>query len=136
MIKKNLILERKNKKPIVYDIFYKESNTPKPVIIFCHGYKGYKDWGAWNLVAKQFLDAGFFFIKFNFSNNGGTIENPVYFDDLEAFANNNFSKELEDLDAVINLISLNNNFNYELDPFNISLIAHSRGAGIILIKAS
>ena len=66
MIKKNLIIERKNKKPIIYDIFYKETNTPKPVIIFCHGYKGYKDWGAWNLVAKQFLDEGFFFIKFNF----------------------------------------------------------------------
>jgi len=136
MIKKNLILERKNKKPIIYDIFYKETNTQKPVIIFCHGYKGFKDWGAWNLVAKQFFDEGFFFIKFNFSNNGGTIENPVDFDDLEAFANNNFSKELEDLDAVINLISLNNNFNNELNPFNISLIAHSRGAGIILIKAS
>ena len=133
---KNLILERTNKKPIVYDVFYKESNTPKPIIIFCHGYKGYKDWGAWDLVAKQFLEEGFFFIKFNFSYNGGTIENPIDFNDLEAFANNNFSKELEDLDAVIDLISLNPNFSKELDSTKISLIAHSRGAGIILIKAS
>ena len=60
MIKKNLILKRKNNKPIVYDLFYEESNTPKPVIIFCHGYKGYKDWGAWNQVAKRFSDKGFF----------------------------------------------------------------------------
>ena len=136
MIKKNLILDRKNKKPIVYDVFYKESNTPKPIIIFCHGYKGYKDWGAWNLVAKKFLEEGFFFIKFNFSHNGGTVEDPVDFNDLEAFANNNFSKELDDLDAVIDLISLNTNFSKELDSTNISLVAHSRGAGIILIKAS
>ena len=63
MIKKNLILERKNKKSIVYDVFYKESNTPKPIIIFCHGYKGYKDWGAWNLVAKTVFGRRFFLYK-------------------------------------------------------------------------
>ena len=136
MIKKNLILKRKDNKSIVYDLFYEESNTPKPVIIFCHGYKGYKDWGAWDQVAKRFSDKGFFFIKFNFSHNGGTVENPIDFDDLEAFANNNFTKELDDLEAVINLIKTNKSFNNELDPSNISLVAHSRGAGIILIKAS
>tara|TARA_R110000787_G_scaffold28923_5_gene78771 strand:+ start:9798 stop:10649 length:852 start_codon:yes stop_codon:yes gene_type:complete len=136
IINKNLLLNRKGKKTIVYDVFYKANNTPKPIIIFCHGYKGYKDWGAWNLVAERFAEEGYFFLKFNFSHNGGTVQNPIDFSDLEAFAQNNFSKELGDLEAVINFISSKNNFEDELNTNAISLIAHSRGAGIILIKAS
>ena len=136
IINKNLLLNRKDKRTIVYDVFYKADNKPKPIVIFCHGYKGYKDWGAWNLVAERFAEEGFFFIKFNFSHNGGTIKNPIDFPDLEAFAQNNFSKELDDLEDVLNFISTTDNFGNELNSNNISLIAHSRGAGIILIKTA
>jgi len=136
IINKNLLLNRKDKETIVYDVFYKADNKPKPIVIFCHGYKGYKDWGAWNLVAKQFAEEGYFFLKFNFSHNGGTIQDPIDFPDLEAFAQNNFSKELDDLESIITTISSNNSFEKELNSNSISLIAHSRGAGIILIKAS
>ena len=136
MINKNLLLPRKGKKTIVYDVFYKADNIPKPVVIFCHGYKGYKDWGAWNLVAERFAEEGCFFLKFNFSHNGGTPKNPIDFPDLEAFAQNNFTKELDDLEDIINFISATDNFGNEINSNAISLIAHSRGAGIILIKAS
>ena len=136
MINKNLLLPRKDKKTIAYDVFYKADNTRKPVVIFCHGYKGYKDWGAWNLVAERFAEEGYFFLKFNFSHNGGTPNNPIDFPDLEAFAQNNFSKELDDLEDILNFISNTDNFGNELNQNHISLIAHSRAAGIILIKAS
>lgn len=136
MINKNLLLPRKDKKTIAYDVFYKADNTRKPVVIFCHGYKGYKDWGAWNLVAESFAEEGYFFLKFNFSHNGGTPNNPIDFPDLEAFAQNNFSKELDDLEDILNFISTTDNFGNELNQNHISLIAHSRAAGIILIKAS
>ena len=63
---KNLILTSEGKKPIVYDVCFNQTQSPKPVIIFCHGYKGFKDWGAWQLVAETFANAGFFFLKFNF----------------------------------------------------------------------
>jgi len=136
ILEKNLVLKREGKKPIVYDVSYLENNSPKPLVIFCHGYKGYKDWGAWNLVAKSFVEAGFFFLKFNFSHNGGTVENPIDFPDLEAFSENNLSKELNDLEDVINLVSTVSDFKNEINSESISLIAHSRGGGIILIKAS
>ena len=105
-------------------------------MIFCHGYKGYKDWGAWNLVAEQFANENFFFIKMNFSHNGGTVEQPIDFPDLEAFGHNNFIKEIDDLDSVINWISSDHQFKNEIDPKRISLIGHSRGGGIILLKAT
>lgn len=131
----NQVLERPHKKPIVYDVFFEPTKKPKPVVIFCHGYKGFKDWGAWDLVAKAFAKAGFFFLKFNFSHNGGTVEKPIDFPDLEAFAQNNYTKELEDLEAVIDHVATTKRFHNEANVTNISLIGHSRGGGIVLIKA-
>jgi len=135
-ILKNIIVDGKHQKPIVTDVFYKESNQPKKVVIFCHGYKGFKDWGAWNLMAEAFAKADFFFIKFNFSHNGGTVEQPIDFPDLEAFGNNNYTKELDDLESVVNWISKNIDFKAEADLNDISIIGHSRGGGIVLLKAN
>lgn len=134
LIRKNQILKSKNKKPILFDVYYKETIETQPLIIFCHGYKGFKDWGAWHLVAEAFAEAGFCFLKFNFSHNGGTMEDPIDFPDLEAFAENNFSLELDDLDRVLNTIESGNE-NFPTKISTISLIGHSRGGGIVLIKA-
>jgi pimeloyl-ACP methyl ester carboxylesterase len=135
-IKKNIVLEKEGNKPILVDFFYNSSNNKMPVIIFCHGYKGYKDWGAWNLVAKEFANNNFFFLKFNFSHNGGTVENPIDFPDLNAFGNNNFTHELNDIERVLSFISENTEFSKNIDLTNIFLIGHSRGGGLCAIKAS
>lgn len=136
IILKNNILKRTGKKPILWDVFYKTSENKKPLILFCHGYKGFKDWGAWDLVAKTFAEAGFVFIKFNFSHNGGTIEQPIDFPDLDAFATNNYSLELDDLNDIINYsLSDTISINSEINPINVTLIGHSRGGGIVAIKA-
>ncbi len=135
ILERNLVLNRSGKKPILYDVSYVPNQSPKSIIIFCHGYKGFKDWGAWHLVAETFAREGFFFLKFNFSHNGGTLEQPIDFPDLNAFGQNNFSIELNDLESIISLVSSNNDYEKEIDTNNISLIGHSRGGGIVLIKA-
>ena len=63
-IDKNFVLHRTNKKPILLDTFYSEKFSNQPIVIFCHGYKGFKDWGAWNLMAKSIAEAGICIIKF------------------------------------------------------------------------
>ena len=83
-ILKNIVLEKEGFKPILMDFFYKKSIQNMPIVIFCHGYKGFKDWGAWDLVGKKFANNNFFFIKFNFSHNGGTVENPIDFGSIDA----------------------------------------------------
>ena len=133
---KNFSIEGKHQKPIVTDVFYTKTARPKKIIIFCHGYKGFKDWGAWNLLAAAFSEAGFFFIKFNFSHNGGTAEQPIDFPDLEAFGNNNYTKELDDLASVIDWISANSKYKEEVNIEEISIIGHSRGGGIVTLKAA
>lgn len=133
---KNFTLKGKTDKPIVTDVFFDATRTPKPIVIFCHGYKGFKDWGAWNLMAENFAKNGYFFIKFNFSHNGGTPENPLDFPDLDAFAENNYSKQLDDLESVIDWIITTKAFTKDADVEDLNLIGHSRGGGIVLIKAS
>jgi len=132
---KNIIIQGEHNKPILIDVCYSEKNTLKPVIIFCHGYKGFKDWGAWDIMAEEFSKAGFCLVKFNFSYNGGTIEQPIDFPDLEAFGNNNYSKELDDLNTVINWVCENAEIAKITDTNNISLLGHSRGGGIVTTKA-
>ena len=132
---KNINVEGVHFKPIVTDVFFNKNKCPKKILIFCHGYKGFKDWGAWDLMAKAFANAGFFFVKFNFSHNGGTAEQPIDFPDLEAFGNNNYSKELDDLGNVIDWVSENSDIKNEIDLNEIYLIGHSRGAGIVLLKS-
>lgn len=135
-IEKNKILERAHKKPILIDTFYSEQFSDQPIIILCHGYKGFKDWGAWDLMAKAIAEAGICFIKFNFSHNGGTMENPIDFPDLEAFGNNNYSKELDDLDDIIGWAISKFKDHLFVDASNLILLGHSRGGGISIIKTS
>jgi len=133
---RNILIKGQHQKPILTDLFYKKNNTPKPVVIFVHGYKGFKDWGAWNLMAEKFAENDCLFIKFNFSHNGGTVEQPIDFPDLEAFGNNNFIIELDDFQSVIDWVLTNKELENEINVDNITLMGHSRGGGITILKAN
>ena len=129
----NLLIAGSKEKPISLDIFYKKSELLQPIIIFCHGFKGFKNWGHYDLVAEEFANRGFVFVKFNFSYNGTTLEQPTDFADLEAFGNNNFSIELEDTGLVIDYVEKNAQ-SYHADKNKIYLIGHSRGGGITILR--
>jgi pimeloyl-ACP methyl ester carboxylesterase len=121
--------------PILASVSYLKKDIPKPVIIFSHGFKGFKDWGHFPLVARWFAAQGFAFVRFNFSHNGTTPEEPADFANLDNFGKNNFSIELHDLDDVINWVEANSD-EHQFDKEKIYLIGHSRGGGISIIKAS
>lgn len=122
-----------NGRNMLADLTYDIRNKQAPLIIFAHGFKGFKDWGTHNLVAQYFVEQGFRFLKFNFSHNGTTPEHPVDFVDLEAFSNNTFSTELEDLKLVIDFATSGTNFSPVKTVF---LIGHSMGGGISIIKTA
>ena len=133
---KNIPLKGKHQKSIITDLYYQKTNTKKPLVIFCHGYKGYKDWGVFGTMNEVFTSQGFALLKFNFSHNGGTLEQPIDFPDLEAFGNNNYIKELDDLQTVIDWIFKEESHHSEIDLNNITLIGHSRGGGIVTLTAA
>lgn len=130
IIKKDILLGNPETRNFMADSFYMNNTEKRPLVIFVHGYKGYKDWGAWDLMAEKFAESGFFFVKFNFSHNGTTVDDPLHFADLEAFGNNNYTKELSDLGIVIDSFIK----DPHVDSEKIILIGHSRGGGISIIK--
>ena len=123
-------------KPILIDFTYKANAQPKQIVVFCHGFKGFKDWGPFNKIADHFAQQDIIFVKFNFSYNGTTIADPLNFGDLRAFGNNNFSKELDDLSLVLDWIQASNELKGEADTSRISLFGHSRGGGIAILKTA
>ena len=137
---KNIVLQNIHGRDFLADIFLPAGNI-KSTALFIHGFKGFKDWGHWDVIAERLAEAGILFIKFNFSHNGTTIEAPMDFEDLEAFGQNNFLIELDDIDTVIDWMR-SDSFSekyalaQKIEQLPLTLIGHSRGGGIAIIKAA
>lgn len=136
LTRKSFELEGSGSKPILTEVFYQATNTLKPVVILCLGYLGYKDWGAWKLIAKKFAEKDFFFITFNYSHSGVTPKNPSEITDLETLSENNFSRESADIEQVVHWITTTKEFASEANVLKVYLLGHSRGGGLALLKAS
>ena len=112
------------------------ANMKADLVIFCHGFKGFKDWGHFNLLPARFTEAGMHFLKFNFSHNGGNLEQVMDFPDLEAFSENNYSKELEDISRVVGWTESEGLKHFGEVPGRLFLIGHSRGGAMAILAAS
>jgi len=100
-------------------------------IIFVHGFKGFKDWGFVPYVGEYFAKRGFFVLTFNFSHNG-IGDNLTEFTELEKFAENSFSREIRELNEIINALK-ENSFEDKVSG-KIGIIGHSRGGAISLLS--
>ncbi|MFM1931461.1 MAG: hypothetical protein RL226_764, partial [Bacteroidota bacterium] len=124
-------------KQILLDVRYNPSRFRQKIVVFAHGYKGFKDWGQWNDVADAFVEQGFCFIKFNFSHNGVTSSNLLDITDLESFGRNTYSKELFDIQAVFDwILSTQELPDGVVTKSGLSLIGHSRGGAIAILHAA
>jgi esterase/lipase len=103
---------------------------PDFLVIFVHGYKGFKDWGTHNLVTEYFASEGIYFLKFNFSHSGVKPDDLSDIKDLTLFSKNTPSKELYDLDQVISFAK--NKF----PNLKIILMGHSRGGALSILQSS
>jgi len=130
IIKESFTLDGSAGKPIFGDYTYDDKNTKSGTIIFIHGFKGFKDWGAHHLIASVFAAQGYRYVKFNLSHSGVTAANLTDVTDMETFAANTISKELADAETVI---------DHVLDRWpesSVYLIGHSRGGGLAIILAA
>ena len=115
-----------NQRDSLYDIYLPNLKSSNGLIVFLHGYKGFKDWGCWDKMAEYFANYQFTVLKLNFSHNGGTTANPIDFPDLEAFANNRLSYEVEDVKLAYEEASQ----QFDISHLPLYLMGHSRGGGI------
>lgn len=133
-VNQKFILKGALQEQFAVDLSYVESQEQKGVIVFCHGFKGFKDWGCWQMIANYFVQNGFAFLKFNFSHNGMGLEDSFEFTALDKFATNTLGKEMEDIKTVEQFIV--NELPVILPIINtdkIFIIGHSKGGGSALL---
>lgn len=132
MVKDYSLNTSKGDKLKITTYFSSKSNYDK-VLIFIHGFKGFKDWGFFPYVANYFAEKGFYSITFNFSHNG-IGENPLEFTEFDKFAENTFLLEIEELNELIDAIK-NEFFDEVNSNAKVGLCGHSRGGAISLLTA-
>jgi dipeptidyl aminopeptidase/acylaminoacyl peptidase len=109
---------------------------PLPVVIFVHGFKGFKDWGWGPYIGERLARTGFYAVAFNFSHNGVEGDGQE-FTRLDRFARNTYSREVRELREMVDAIA-----GRELpesdraDPERIGLLGHSRGGGVAILEAN
>ena len=135
IVEKEFVLESAGSSVIWGDVRWSENESPtslRPVVIVCHGFKAFKDWGPFPAIGRRFAELGFVSIIFNFSHNGigaGTRR----FTEPEKFSRNTFSLELDDVRRILDAVG-SGNIDCPADPDRICLVGHSRGGGIALIS--
>ncbi len=101
--------------------------------MYCHGFKGFKDWGFVPHIHDFLVTEDHAFLTFNYSHNGVKIRD---FDNLEAFAENTTSQELRDMQSLAFWLMNEGCELYSIHPEKISWLGHSRGGANVLIFAS
>ena len=125
--------------PIHYDLLVPvtTAGTVLPVILFLHGFKGFKDWGAFPDVYEEFARSGFAVVAFNMSLNG-VGEGMFEFDEPELFRRQTLSQDLKDVGSVISAIkdkSLSSD-KVILDTDRVGILGHSRGGHTAVTAAA
>ncbi len=116
------------------DYWTSDAPVEDAALVVCHGFKGFKDWGFFPWLCEQLAGrTGVAVISFNFDGSG---VREVDFDDLDAFSHNTFSRELWDLEAILDGLAAGRLGDLEVAPASrFGLLGHSRGGATCLLKA-
>lgn len=112
-----------------------EATDAGRAVVVCHGFKGFKDWGFFPHAARRIAGRlGCPTVTFNFTGSGVGADLET-FTEREAFARNTFSKELEDLAAVLSGLESGELGKGVIEPVGrLGVLGHSRG-GVAAILA-
>lgn len=105
------------------------AESPRGTVFVCHGFKGFARWGFFPYVAQSLARSGLNAVTFDFSGSGIGPDRES-FTEPEAFSTNTFSRELEDLE---NLVDYARRSDWIGEKFG--LFGHSRGGGTSILFA-
>jgi len=129
------VVEGSEGEPIRADLRLAGGPAPRPVVVLCHGFKGFKDWGAWPDFCSRLAAEGFASIAFNFSH-GGLGEHQEKYERLDLFRRDTWSKQVADLRLLLAALREGRAPRREaLDPERVGLLGHSRGGGVVILVA-
>jgi len=116
------------------DLRYVDDRSQRPLILICHGFTAHKDWGPFPYFGQELAKRGFATIVFNFSHNG-VGENKGVLTEYDKFSQNTPGKELEDVQALLDAITVGRIGEGIIDTARIGMAGHSRGGGISILTA-
>jgi dienelactone hydrolase len=103
----------------------------RPTVVICHGFKGFMEWAFFPYLAELLARRGFTAVRFNFSGSGVRPgEDRV--SDLAAFRGATFTRDQEDLDAVLAAVG-REVAPGRVDRGRLGLVGHSRGGGAAIL---
>jgi uncharacterized protein len=135
MIEYTVSLTNRRGLPFAVDIRRPVGQGARPVIIVCHGFKGFKDFAFFPYTSRKLCEQGFAVVTMNFSGNG-IADDPLNFTALDKFAQNTISQELDDVEAVLDGIAPGDLLGTQGDARRVGIMGHSRGGCTAIIKAS
>jgi dienelactone hydrolase len=117
--------------PILVDVRTTPRESAMPAVLIHHGFKGFKDFALLPAFADRLARAGFTAVTVSVSGSG--VDEAGNFTHLDRFAGNTYSRELDDLGAVIK--ALDRGAFDTATPTSIGVVGHSRGGGMALCLA-
>ncbi|HTO74310.1 MAG TPA: alpha/beta fold hydrolase [Gemmatimonadales bacterium] len=118
--------------PILIDVRSGGRDSPRPAVVITHGFKGFKDWGVFPILAERLARAGFVAVSLNVSGSGMDDSGAGAWP--ERFGHNTFTAEAADLASVI--AELRGGRLGVAAPSVIGLLGHSRGGGTSILAAA
>ncbi len=117
--------------PIAVDIRTSERRSARPAVLILPGFKGFKEWGMFPVLAERVARAGFSAVSINVSGAG--VDGNGRFVHPERFGHNTFSTELEDIHRVLD--ALEHGQLGMVPTSRVGLVGHSRGGGMAILTA-
>lgn len=118
--------------PIVGDAHIPDKADPAAIILICHGFLGYKDYGLFPHLARSLAKAGFIAHRFNLSHSGMTRRIET-FERRDLFERDTWRKQARDVNAVIDAVAAG---AIPGPDRPIILLGHSRGGVTSLLAAA
>ena len=95
------------------------------VVLLAHGFMGYKEYGMFPWIAKQFASRGYIAHRFNFSHSG-MLAGDGPFDRLDLFEQATWNRQVDDLQILA--------LTYAQPSVPLILFGHSRGGVSTLLS--
>lgn len=116
---------------ILVDVRAGSRGVAQPAALLVHGFKGFKDYSFLPVFAERLARAGFVAVTATVSGAG--VDADGNFTRLDRFARNGYTRELDDLRAVVDALRAG-----RLDtapPTSLGVVGHSRGGGTAILLA-
>lgn len=118
--------------PLRGDVRVLDGHRPAAAVVICHGFKGFRAWGFFPLLARAVAARGHAAVTFDLSRNG--VDAAGEFTAPDRFAEQTHSRNVAEIGAVLDAVS--SGALTPRAPRSLGLFGHSRGGAEALLAAA